>query len=105
MTGEILTATAPAPEAATAEASYFKVNGPLWDSRVIPMEPESANEAIRRRRLMQQAGRRSKRNAEDQALILALQNQVDAEHNRAEATAAELARFLQDAEDAGGSSI
>ena len=54
---------------------------------------------------MQQAGRRSKRNAEDQALILALQNQVDAEHNRAEATAAELARFLQDAEDAGGSSI
>ena len=45
---------------------------------------------------MQQAGRRSKRNAEDQALILALQNQV-AEHNRAEATAAELARFLQGA--------
>ena len=33
---------------------------------------------------MQQAGRRSKRNAEDQSLILALQDQVDAEHNRAE---------------------
>ena len=34
-------------------------------------------------RLIQQASRRVKRTAEDQALMLALQNQVETEHSRA----------------------
>jgi hypothetical protein len=105
--GEILAVTAPvqgagdlvviALEATTAEARDFEVNGPLWDSHVVATEPESAEEPNRRRRLMQQAGRKARRNEKDQALILALQNEEDAEHRRSEATAAELARFHQGA--------
>ena len=47
------------------------------------------------------------RNAEDQALILVLQNQVDAEHNSAEATTAELVwrDSTPQCTEAGGSSI
>ena len=83
-TGEILAVTAPvhgagdlvviALEETTPEVRDFEVNGRLWDSHIVATEPESAEAAIRRRRLMQQAGRRAKRNEEDQAMILVLQN-------------------------------
>ena len=71
-----------AEEAIPAEPSTdLEVNGSHWDRT--------------RTRLMHQASRRviRGRNAEDQALIMALQNQVDHEHLRAEGLSEELARF------------
>ena len=79
----------------TTEAGDLELNGPLWDSHVVEAEPETTEEINRRRQLIQQGSQRVKRTAEDQALIRALQNQVEAEHSRAEATANELANFHQ----------
>ena len=79
----------------TTEAGDLELNGPLWDFHVVEAEPEITEEINRRRQLIQQGSQRVKRTAEDQALIRALQNQVEAEHSRAEATANELANFHQ----------
>jgi hypothetical protein len=75
-------------EANTPEPrSDLEVNGPLYDNNVVDVIPEPEDEARARVRLMQQASRRvihRGRNAVDQELIVALQNQVDREHDRAE---------------------
>ena len=63
-----------APETTTAEARDLEVNGTLMSWTQSP-----------RHWLIQQASRCIKRTAEDQSLNLALQNQVEAEHRRAEA--------------------
>ena len=73
----------------------LEVNGPRWDSHVIETVPETDDAIRTRQRLLHQAGRRvfRGRSAEDQTLILALQNQMDDEHRRADRLAEELARF------------
>ena len=61
------------------------LNGPYWDNHVVDVVPESDVEARARTRLMHQASRRvihRGRSAVDQDFILALQNQVDREHDR-----------------------
>ena len=58
-------------EATHPEDRDFAVNGPLWNSHVIPTVNESVGEVEDRRRVIQQASRRVKRSVEDQALILA----------------------------------
>ena len=76
----------------TAEAITAE---PHWDSHVVESVPE-LDDAIRgRTKLMHQANRRVMRgrNAEEQALIIALQNQVDHQHQRAVVLSEELARF------------
>ena len=85
-----------AEEAITPEPSTdHEVNGPYWDSHVVDMVPESDDATNRRTRLMHQAIRRviRGRNAEHQALIIALQNQVDRKHDRAVALSQKLERF------------
>ena len=72
------------------------MNGPYWDSHVVDVVPESVEDARSRVRFMHQISRRvihRGRHAEDQELILALQNQVDREHDRAVALTEELERF------------
>ena len=86
-------------QATHPEDRDFAVNGPLWNSHVIPTVNESAREVEDRRRVIQQASRRVKRSVEDQALILALQNQLDREHDKADAKSNELANFHEGAQD------
>ena len=67
---------------------------PRWDSHVVETVPEADEAITARTRLMYQG-----RNSEDQALIIALQNQLDREHHRAEGRSEELARFHEGAHD------
>ena len=80
----------------------IEVNGPYWDDHFADVVPESDVEARTRTRLMDQATRRvihRGRNAIDQGLIIALQDQVDREHARAVAVTEELQRFQQGAHE------
>ena len=52
-------------EATHPEDRDVAVNVPLWDSHVIPTINDTAGEVADRRRVMQQASRRVKRNVED----------------------------------------
>ena len=86
----------PVDETIPAEPSTdLEVNGPRWDSHVVEMVPETEEAIITRQRVLYQAGRRvfRGRSAEDQALILRLQNQLANDHERAESLARELERF------------
>ena len=94
----VQSAVALAPEPSTD----LEVNGPYWDSHVVDVVPESDEDARTRVRLMHQASRRvihRGRNSVDQQLILAPQNQVDREHDRAVAVTEELERFQQGARE------
>ena len=75
------------------------MNDPLLDVGIVEIEPDSAEEANWRKRLIAQANRRVKRTEEDQTLIAALSNQVEVERNRADATANELANNHQAARE------
>ena len=48
------------------EAQDLEVNGPLFDSAIVEIEPESAEEATNRKQLIAQASRRVKRTEDDQ---------------------------------------
>ena len=64
-------------ETITAEPSTdLEVNGPRWDSHVVETKPETDDAIIKRQRVLYQAGQRvfRGRSAEDQTLILSLQN-------------------------------
>ena len=69
------------------------MNGPIWSLAIVDIEPESTDDALARKRVIAQASRRVKRSEEDQVLITELSRQVDAQYNRAEATAKELAEY------------
>jgi len=91
-----------AEETITAEPSTgLEVNGPRWDSHIVETVPETDDAIIARQRVLYQAGRRvfRGRSAEDQTLILSLQNQLANDHERAERLAEELARFHSRARD------
>ena len=79
----------------------LEVNGPLWDSHVVPTEPETEVAILTRQRVLYQGGRRvfRGRSAEDQTFILALQNQLADQVDRAARLAEELARFHSGARD------
>ena len=94
----VQSAVAIAPEPSTD----LEVNGPYWDSHVVDVVPESDEDDRARIRLMHQASRRvihRGRHSADQQLILALQSQVDREHDRAVAVTEELERFQQGARE------
>ena len=75
------------------------VNGPLWDSHVIPTVEITTTEVADRRRVLAQASRRAKRNEADQALINDLRGQLERAEHMAECKITELANFHQGAED------
>ena len=73
------------------------VNGPLWDSHVIPTIEETTTEIADRRRMLKQASRRIKRSVD---LIQDLRDQLERAEHMAECKITELANFHQGAEDA-----
>ena len=79
------------------EAKDYEVNGPLFDAGLDRIESEDAEKVAIRKRLIAQASRRviHVRAKDDQALIMALANQVDKECDRAERLATELANYQE----------
>ena len=79
----------------------LEVNGPLWDSHVVPTVPETDAAIIVRQRVLYQGGRRvvRGRSTDDQTLILALQDQLTTQVTRSANLAEELARFHSGARD------
>ncbi len=74
------------------------VNGPEYDSHVIPtVEMPTTTEINERRRVLAQASRRAKRQEEDQLLINDLRRQLERAGDLAEAKIKEVANFHQGA--------